>query len=126
MNTTALHPTHYYVSYGRLFKTFAFPTTAQANAFMASHPGWGLLGISHDGMQHVADNEDKGQDLPPVRRLRCCCCGGDILGRQWPNQDHGWGLGECCVARVQDRVEDMERTYGLPNVHYAIYPNRAE
>lgn len=58
----------------------------------------------------------------PVRSLICCCCGGRIQGRQFFNQDTGFGLGDCCVEYVSKRTEDMERTYGIAGVHYQIKP----
>ena len=56
----------------------------------------------------------------PIRTLLCCCCGGYTKGRQFYNQDTGHGLGDCCVDFVTPRTEDMERTYGVPGVHYRI------
>lgn len=56
----------------------------------------------------------------PIRTLQCCCCGGYTRGRQFYNQDTGHGLGDCCVDFVTPRTEDMERTYGVPGVHYRI------
>ncbi|MFB9160465.1 hypothetical protein ACFFT9_22795, partial [Chromobacterium violaceum] len=37
------------------------------------------------------------QLVSDVRSLICCCCGGRTMGRQWFNQDVGYGLGKCCV-----------------------------
>ena len=56
----------------------------------------------------------------PIKRLKCCCCGGIFNGRQFNNQDIGHGLGDCCVEYVSTRVEDVPRTYGLPGVHYGL------
>lgn len=56
----------------------------------------------------------------PVRTLVCCCCGGYTKGRQFYNQDTGWGLGDCCVEFVSKRTEDVQRTYGVPGVHYQL------
>ena len=50
--------------------------------------------------------------------LKCCCCGGFTRGRQFSNQDLGFGLGACCVEFVRPRVDDMEATYGVLGVHY--------
>lgn len=58
----------------------------------------------------------------PVRFMLCCCCGGRIEARQFHNQDTGYGLGDCCVERVKPRTEEMERTYGVPGVHYQLDP----
>jgi hypothetical protein len=56
----------------------------------------------------------------PIRWLRCCCCGRETQGRQWHNQDQGFGLGKCCVDFSSARIEDMERTYGTPGVHHSL------
>ena len=56
----------------------------------------------------------------PVRSMTCCCCGAYIKGRQFHNQDTGFGLGDCCVEFVSKRTEDVERTYGVPGVHYRL------
>ena len=58
----------------------------------------------------------------PIETLRCCCCGGYTEGRQFHNQDTGYGLGACCHDYVKPRVEDMERTYGIHGVHYKLDP----
>lgn len=116
----------HYVAWGKLFTTFAFPTDDAANAFMAAVPGWGLIGITYDGLRHVADDEDKGRALPRIQTLHCACCGAVTQGRQWHNRDTGYGLCEACVPFVAERSEDLERNYGLANVHYAIHPNQGE
>lgn len=56
----------------------------------------------------------------PLRRLRCCCCGGDTQGRQFWNQDTGHGLGTCCVAYIRERMspDDIRQTYGVAGVHF--------
>ncbi len=61
--------------------------------------------------------------MNPIRgNLKCCCCGGRFEGRQFHNQDTGWGLGDCCVEYVRPHTEDMERTYGIHGVHYKLDP----
>lgn len=69
--------------------------------------------------------EAGGQQHPdlakPVMRLKCCCCGGYTKGRQFHNQDLGFGLGSCCMEYVRARVgNDMESIYGLNGVHYNL------
>ena len=58
----------------------------------------------------------------PVVTLKCCCCGGATLGRQFHNQDTGFGLGACCVDFVKPRTEDMARTYGAEGIHFNVDP----
>ncbi|PTT80845.1 hypothetical protein DBR42_18880 [Pelomonas sp. HMWF004] len=53
-------------------------------------------------------------------RLRCACCGAWTFGRQWPNQDTGYGLCRECVDFCATRTEDMARTYGARGIHYDI------
>jgi hypothetical protein len=67
-----------------------------------------------DSVPYDPDAEDDG----PLRRLICCCCGAATTGRQFHNQDRGYGLGSCCVEFVKPRTDDMERTYGKEGVHY--------
>lgn len=129
----AFHDQHgltvsHFVSWGRLFTTFAFATDDEANAFMLAFPYWdlGLLGISHNGLRHVAHRDDRGSSLERPERLLCACCGGVTFGRQWWNQDSGYGLCEACGDRLPSRVENMDWTYGYRNVHYAIHPNQGE
>lgn len=108
--------------YGRLFQTEAFPSDDEANAFMNQNADWGLIGIdTASGLRHVARFADKGEELAPPVSLRCCCCGGSTTGRQWHNQDLGFGLGDCCVEYVKPRVDsDMTRTYGHAGIHYNV------
>lgn len=62
----------------------------------------------------------------PLRTLMCACCGGYTMGRQWHNQDAGWGLCNACVTRCfqgcgNSEIE-FERTYGTRGVHCDIPP----
>ena len=116
--------TGHFVAYGHVVSTVTFETDGASNAFMLSSPGWSVIGIDGKGLIHVAENSDKGTPLEHVRRLLCCCCGAEFKGRQFANQDTGWGLGDCCVERVSAHVEDMERTYGISGIHYnVVSPN---
>jgi hypothetical protein len=59
----------------------------------------------------------------PVRTLACARCGGKFQGRQFHNQDTGWGLGRCCASWMKIRSsEDVEAVYGLDGVHYNLDP----
>lgn len=65
----------------------------------------------------------------PVRRLTCTCCGESFQGRQFHNQDLGYGMGECCAERVLNHhpfghesmgIVEFERSYGLRGYHFDI------
>lgn len=73
--------------------------------------------------KHAASNDRNAtasENLGRIQRLICCCCGGYTRGRQFHNQDHGYGLGSCCVEFVKARVQDMAGTYGIAGVHYLL------
>lgn len=58
-----------------------------------------------------------------IRWLYCACCGAHVKGRQWPNQDTGYGLCGDCGDRIPQRhadytPEEMERVYGRRGYHY--------
>lgn len=60
-----------------------------------------------------------------LMNLLCTCCGARLVGRQWHNQDTGYGLCDACVDMIrlkpdyQDRHE-FERTYGYAGIHYKV------
>ena len=65
----------------------------------------------------------------PIRTLSCCCCGERFQGRQFHNQDTGFGMGPCCADWVLNRrpfgheqmtLEEFERTYGKRGLHFGI------
>lgn len=69
----------------------------------------------------------------PVQRLSCTCCGESFRGRQFHNQDTGYGMGPCCADWVLNRrpfghdpvsLEEFERTYGKRGFHFAIERNQ--
>jgi hypothetical protein len=109
-----------FVAFGHEVHTATFESDDDANKFMTANPGYGLIGIDGKGARHVAKNGDKGTELPPITRLKCCCCGASFNGRQFNNQDVGFGLGDCCVEYVSRRTEDMTRTYGRRGIHYSV------
>lgn len=58
----------------------------------------------------------------PIRWLECTCCGEGYQGRQWWNQDCGYGLGDCCVetcgASTTPGVESV--CYGVAGIHFLV------
>ena len=60
----------------------------------------------------------------PIITLRCCSCDNDAPGRQWYNQDTGYGLCAKCAAWIATREtpETMRKYYGEPGTHYFTEP----
>ena len=65
----------------------------------------------------------------PIRRLTCTCCGESFKGRQFHNQDIGYGLGDCCLERIRTHrpfghepmtEDEIRRTYGIEGIHYNL------
>lgn len=59
----------------------------------------------------------------PVRELACACCGGYTRGRQWFNQDTGYGICNGCIAFMRKRGEteaEIRSNYGDQGVHWGI------
>lgn len=50
----------------------------------------------------------------PIKWMICTCCGEDYKGRQWFNQDAGYGMGDCCA-----KWADVE-SHGWAGIHYLI------
>ena len=71
----------------------------------------------------------------PIRTLRCTCCSESFRGRQFHNQDTGFGMGPCCAARVLAHkpfgheamsLAEFEHTYGLRGYHFDVVEGPAE
>lgn len=60
--------------------------------------------------------------MKPIKTLNCSCCGQYTQGRQWWNQDTGYGLCESCAGIISksEDPESMESCYGRKGEHYAI------
>jgi len=56
-----------------------------------------------------------------VKHMTCTCCGESYNGRQWFNQDVGYGLGDCCVDYCGVDPDGGEsEVYGVPGIHFLI------
>ena len=68
-----------------------------------------------------ADNYATERRLP-IKWMTCACCGEGYQGRQWFNQDTGYGLGDCCVdIHPVDPAPDAESdSYGVTGIHFLI------
>lgn len=61
-------------------------------------------------------SEAKKKNNPTV--LVCACCGRQTMGRQWFNQDKGYGL--CHRCSEEGRFHDIAHSYGVEGINYAI------
>lgn len=61
-----------------------------------------------------------------IVHLTCACCGACTHGRQWHNQDTGFGLCPECADRYEGKTpgEEFARNYGLRGTHYATQEPR--
>lgn len=59
-----------------------------------------------------------------LKNLKCACCGAMTIGRQFHNQDTGYGLCDDCVTYIQSRghytQEEFERCYGVDGINYRV------
>lgn len=58
----------------------------------------------------------------PIKWMQCTCCGESYQGRQWWNQDAGFGLGDCCVDYCgASREPGAESScFGVSGIHFLI------
>lgn len=70
-----------------------------------------------------------------MKRLRCSCCLAATAGRQWPNQDVGYGLCPSCGDWIASHrpfggdpmtAEEITACYGVRGVHWDIQPSDLE
>lgn len=57
-----------------------------------------------------------------IKTLYCACCGGITKGRQWWNQDTGYGLCPRCAIWITNRhgLAYVEDAYGKFGVHHSL------
>lgn len=94
----------------------------QANTYMEEHAGIGVLEVT-GGRVILASNEDKGVEVGRERGMICTCCGGYTRGRQWHNQDTGYGLCMSCIdycGRHYTSAYEYQSVYGLRGAHYDL------
>lgn len=58
----------------------------------------------------------------PIKSLSCTCCGEGLQGRDWWNQEPGYGLCDDCVPLCCGHIEPGQEseTYGVAGVHFLI------
>jgi len=88
-------------------------TTEQAEAMLK------ILEADH----RLSQADDYARErAKPIKWMECCCCGEGYKGRQWFNQDTGYGLGDCCVKMCGASSEPGEEaeSYGVAGIHFLI------
>jgi hypothetical protein len=57
-----------------------------------------------------------------TRKLICACCGQETRGRQWWNQDTGWGICPKCARWIEsiEGREHVEDCYGKQGIHWDV------
>lgn len=58
----------------------------------------------------------------PIKWMSCTCCGDSMQGRDWWNQEPGYGLCNDCVKMCCGPIEPGQEseTYGVAGIHFAI------
>lgn len=95
--------------------TIVITTTEQANAMLEAL----------DKCAESARKDDYATERKrPIKWMTCTCCGESYRGRQWWNQDCGYGLGDCCVEYCSVNPQGGESScYGVPGIHFLIPAN---
>jgi len=57
-----------------------------------------------------------------IRTMTCACCGCRTKGRQWFNQDKGFGLCARCARWIEGRhgLAYVEDAYGKTGIHHSL------
>lgn len=74
----------------------------------------------HTEYQNTHVYEQLPFQLVRAQALTCLCCGRGFVGRQWFNQDSGYGLGDCCVESCRTSETEFEFTYGINYYNFNI------
>lgn len=94
-------------------QTLVITTTEQANAFMEH------LEACHESAK--ANNYAK-ERAKPIKWLECTCCGGELQGRTWWNQEPGYGLCDRCVPICCGPIQigQESSSYGVAGIHFMV------
>jgi len=94
-------------------ETIAITTTEQANAWLESL----------DKQASAARVDDYANERKkPIKWLSCTCCGESLQGRDWWNQEPGYGLCDDCVELCCGDITNgaESSTHGVAGVHFRI------
>lgn len=63
----------------------------------------------------------------PIKCLECSCCGDGFLGRDWWNQEPGYGLCDGCAAKHYGySVGTRSESHGVGGIHYLLPPEERD
>jgi hypothetical protein len=80
-----------------------------------------MLQLMAEQESEARADDYKQEHAKPVKLMTCTCCGNGYYGRQWWNQDEGFGIGDCCVKFANIHPELGENScYGVPGIHFLI------
>jgi hypothetical protein len=94
-------------------KTIVITTPAAADAMLAH---------LEQCEQSARVDDYASERAKPIKWLDCTCCGGGLQGRDWWNQEPGYGLCDDCAPRCCGPIAAGEEssTYGVAGIHYLI------
>lgn len=92
-------------------KTVVVTTSEQADAMLAA---------LNQAEQDARATDYASERAKPIEWLECTCCGESYRGRQWWNQDCGYGLGDCCVDFCGASHSGESSSYGVAGIHFLI------
>ena len=94
-------------------KTIIITTTEQAEA---------VLKYLEACCENAKKDDYASERNRPIKWLRCTCCGESYRGRQWWNQDCGYGLGDCCVeyCGADPAPGAYSDCYWVSGIHFLI------
>ena len=93
--------------------TIVITTTEQANE-MLEHL---------DNCKESARSDNYASErAKPIKWLSCTCCGEGLKGREWWNQEPGYGLCDSCVPMCCGPIDagQESETHGVAGVHFLI------
>lgn len=93
--------------------TICITTSEQAAAFLEH---------LHKCRDEARADDYASERAKPIKFLTCTCCGEGMQGRDWWNQEPGYGLCDSCVKLCCGPIKAGEEseTYGVAGIHFAI------
>jgi len=94
-------------------KTIIITTTEQAEA---------VLKHLEACCENAKKDDYASERNRPIKWMQCTCCGESYRGRQWWNQDCGYGLGDYCVeyCGADTALGAYSDRYGVSGIHFLI------